>query len=474
MFLSDQGRDAIIMKRIMTGEHFPAIGAPSSIGQIYLGPFYYYLIAPFLLLFNFNPIGMSFGASILSIIGLIIIYIILKKEFNDTVGIIFLLLTTFSSINIEMSRFSWNPNLLPYFSFFTLYLFYKMVQKQKIIYSILFGIFFGLSLQLHYLAALLILPIIFYYLVTVIPNLFRDPNQILKRVQNDIFSIISFIIVSLPLLIFDLRHDFINSNNFLKFFTQGGITQQSALYLRIIEVVQNGINYAFSINVSFIIIVFLIILLFFWILLLKKTKSSCLFVLNIANICLFFFGFSLLNSLRLPHYYGQIYISIYLVMAYLLSNLKEYLPKYWKVLISAFFIGFIIINFQKYNFLYKPGSNQISHSQKVAEFLAPKIGSKPFNIATWPVELTEDNYSYFLEIKGLVPADRTKVEITDQMFVLCNKKPCRILDSPSWNISMFGPAKIDKIWEVEEITIYKLIHNNLESRIQNLERNSEF
>ena len=50
-FLGDQGRDAIIIKRILTLEHFPAIGAPSSVGQVYLGPFYYYLMAPFLLLF---------------------------------------------------------------------------------------------------------------------------------------------------------------------------------------------------------------------------------------------------------------------------------------------------------------------------------------------------------------------------------------------------------------------------------------
>ena len=59
-FLGDQGRDAIILKRIIAFEHFPAIGAPSSLGQIYLGPFYYYLTAPFLLLFNFNPVGPVF------------------------------------------------------------------------------------------------------------------------------------------------------------------------------------------------------------------------------------------------------------------------------------------------------------------------------------------------------------------------------------------------------------------------------
>ena len=52
-FLGDQGRDAIIIKRMLTFEHLPAIGAPTSVGQVYLGPFYYYFIAPWLLLFKF-------------------------------------------------------------------------------------------------------------------------------------------------------------------------------------------------------------------------------------------------------------------------------------------------------------------------------------------------------------------------------------------------------------------------------------
>src|SRR3989338_2371818 len=89
-FLSDQGRDAIILKRIITLEHFPAIGAPSSVGQVYLGPFYYYLIAPFLGLFNFDPIGPAFGVALLSIIGIIAAYFAVKKEISLAVAFFFL------------------------------------------------------------------------------------------------------------------------------------------------------------------------------------------------------------------------------------------------------------------------------------------------------------------------------------------------------------------------------------------------
>ena len=55
-------------------------------------------------------------------------------------------------------------------------------------------------------------------------------------------------------------------------------------------------------------------------------------------------------------------------------------------------------------------------------------------------------------------ADRKKVEITEQMFVLCEREPCLIENSPSWNISMFGDAVIAETWEKEGIKIYKLVH----------------
>jgi hypothetical protein len=182
-------------------------------------------------------------------------------------------------------------------------------------------------------------------------------------------------------------------------------------------------------------------------------------MLNFLNIILFLFAFSFLNSARLPHYYNQIYFSFFLLIVYIFTDLKKrLLPLLWKIVFVLFFAGYILVNSQGYYFFYQKGANQIAHSKKVANFLAEKIGNKSFNIATWPVEFTEDNYLYFLELKGFVPADRTKIEITNQMFVLCNKQPCKILDSPSWNISMFGPAKIDKIWSVEDIKIYKLVH----------------
>src|SRR4051812_39219754 len=81
-FLGDQGRDAIIIKRLITFEHLTAIGPPSSIGQVFLGPFYYYLVAPFLPLFNFHPIGLVVGVVLIALIGFVASFIVIKKEVN--------------------------------------------------------------------------------------------------------------------------------------------------------------------------------------------------------------------------------------------------------------------------------------------------------------------------------------------------------------------------------------------------------
>ncbi len=443
-FLSDQGRDAIIVRNIVTLKHWPAIGAPSSVGQVYLGPFYYYLIAPFLLLFNFNPAGLAFGAAFLSLIGIIAGYLVTREEVGKLTAVLFLVFTAFSFENIEQSRFSWNPNLLPFFAFFTLYFFYKLMKTDKIIFAILLGTFLSFSVQLHYLAVFLTLPMI---LIAV------TDRKLIIKLGKYLVAIISFLFFSLPLVIFDLRHQFLNSKNFLTLF-KGGLVSGSSLSTRFLETIQVFFStvLTFKIN-SFVTLLILVFLAAGWFFL-KKKDSNLWIKINLLNIVTFLLFFAFMNASRLPHYFGPIYLSLFLVTAYYIANAK--LNRFFIILLVLLYVG---INVPHYYFFYQKGNNQIAHSQKVGDFLATKINHQPFNIATWPVQLTEDNFVYFLELKGLVPANRQKAEITDQMFVLCDQEPCEILNSPSWNISMFGPAKIDNIWDVDGIKIYKLIHN---------------
>ena len=190
-FLSDQGRDAIIIKRIITFEHFPAIGPPTSIGQVYLGPFFYYFIAPWLLIFRFNPTGLAFGTVFFSVFFLVLSFFLIKSSLGKTTALFFLLFNSFSYILIDFSRFSWNPNLLPYFSFFTVYLFLKARETNKKFLYFLAGSFLSFSIQLHYLALTIIPPLA----ILLLKDLYQNSK---KRWANILSFLVAFFIFTSP------------------------------------------------------------------------------------------------------------------------------------------------------------------------------------------------------------------------------------------------------------------------------------
>lgn len=58
-FLGDQGRDAIVVSRMFVEKDPVFIGPITSVGDIYLGPLYYYFMLPFLWLSYPSPMVQS-------------------------------------------------------------------------------------------------------------------------------------------------------------------------------------------------------------------------------------------------------------------------------------------------------------------------------------------------------------------------------------------------------------------------------
>ncbi|KKR70154.1 MAG: hypothetical protein UU12_C0028G0008, partial [Candidatus Woesebacteria bacterium GW2011_GWA2_40_7b] len=85
-FLGDEGRDVIIVRRIFTEVHPPLIGPGTSVGNMYLGPLYYYMMAPALLLANFSPVGPAVMVVILGVLTVFLIWFIGRKWFSKVAG----------------------------------------------------------------------------------------------------------------------------------------------------------------------------------------------------------------------------------------------------------------------------------------------------------------------------------------------------------------------------------------------------
>ena len=447
-FLGDQGRDAIIVKRIITLEHFPAIGAPTSIGQVYLGPFYYYFIAPWLLLFNNQPVGLAFGVAFFSSLYLLINYFIVKELFNKKTALVSTVFLSFSYVLIDFSRFSWNPNLLPLFTLLTVYFVMKSLKTNKWYFFALSGAFISFSIQLHYLALFLCLPILIIYLI----YLLKNKEKFIRKFIYLLICSFSSIFFTSPLIIFDLRHQFLNSKNFISLFQSSGtslITKINSLFDSFYYLNLYSFNIALNKIFVYLLLLFLFIILF---ILIKKPSNlrTLLFIFLITVL-----GMSLYSGPKHPHYFATLFPLYYIIVSYFLISLKDF---FWEKYLTIFFIaGFIFLCFQKYPYFINLPNNQILLAKNVAQKIYKNIEKKKFTITALPEKYSDSTYRYFLEIWGKRAIEKDSLEKADELFVVCEKRCDVIIGNPMWDIALFAPNKIVGEWNVDGVRIYKLV-----------------
>jgi len=461
-FLGDQGRDAIIIKRIVTLEHFPAIGAPTSIGAIFLGPFYYYFLSPFLLLGNFNPVGLALGVALISLAGMGVIYFFVKKYLNKNAALWMLALITFSYVQIELARFSWNPNLLPLFAFMTLYFFSRLLEKPRLITAVIFGAFFAFSLQLHYLAALLILPILTVFIFKISQE--KKKSALLKAIGQ---AVTAFVFCSLPLVIFDLKHQFLNTNNLLKLFSSNSFIDKASYFDRFQSTLNNFFLHIFNHNFSSwcTLAVFLLSIIYYCFNF-KKIRKNYLLNINYLNYFFYLIFFAFLNSPRYPHYFGAVYYSFYLVVGYQLSVVSyRFTPRspkgktVFKIICILFIAAYIFSNSQKYLF-FQEGNSQLKRAENIAKSIIQRHPQSPYQIVALPSTETDGHIRYFLEIKNYHPMPEDTNDYVKELYVLCREEKCSPDNNPQWQIAAFKNAKIIDKWFTEDFYIYKIIHGN--------------
>src|SRR3989344_1924752 len=235
VFLGDEGRDMIIMRKIFTERKLPFLGPTASVGGFYLGPVYYWMAAPFLWLWRYDPVGPAYFVAVLGAATVFLLY----KFLRDTVGfwpaILASSLYATAPLIVRYSRSSWNPNPLPFFSLLLIYFLYLGIIHKKVIYFLAAGIAFGIGIQLHYLATILIA--IFSLVVLVNTNFKKWPQFFLTFVFG---SMITFS----PFLIFEISHNFPNFKTILEFVTRGTtVGYQTKNYSWLIANTGNIFNY---------------------------------------------------------------------------------------------------------------------------------------------------------------------------------------------------------------------------------------
>lgn len=213
-FLGDEGRDVLVVKGILEG-NLTLLGPRASAADFFTGPIYYYLMAPFLWLFNYDPVGPAIMIAIVGIATVFLVYYLGKKIFGLNAALIAAFLYTVSPVVISYSRSSWNPNPMPFFSLISVALLYKAISEKKLWLFLLVGFLLGIMLQLHYIE--LFFGAIVFATVILGNYLVHKKEVILLSIKQLLLIFAGFLIGFSPFLAFEVRHNFPNFRTIVNF-----------------------------------------------------------------------------------------------------------------------------------------------------------------------------------------------------------------------------------------------------------------
>lgn len=467
-FLGDEGRDVIVVRRLLTQGHPPLIGPGTSIGNMYLGPAYYYMMAIPLLLSNYNPVGPAIFIALLGVATIFFLWRMAREWFGSVAAFVGALLYAISPVVIIYSRSSWNPNIMPFFATLTVYSMWRAWVKKQYKWLIIAGISFACVLQSHYLGLLLLPVILVTWLLAFMKSLSKRRMLIFSAI-----SLVLFLLLMSPLAIFDFRHNFINSKAIIAFFSDRQTTVSikpwnaiPLLWPTLISVTTDLVGA--KLMLAGTIVAGIIGLDFVYLYLIKKEKYGEKKVSIILTLSLWL-GFALLGlGLYKQHIYDHYFGFIFTVPFIILGATVQFLVgKKNKILLVAviLFVAFIsLVDFQNSPLRSAP-NRQLERAKIVSKKVGEIANGEKFNFALIADSNYDSGYRYFLDLDNTKVVDinpqNTKDTITNQLIVVCEriKEKCDPTTNPKTEIAAWGWSKVVAVYDdVFGVTIYKLAH----------------
>lgn len=476
-FLGDEGRDVLAVKHILDG-HITLLGPHSSAADFYYGPIYFYMIAPFLWLFRFDPVGPAVFIALLGIATVGLVYYVGKRFFGEGAGLSAAALYTVSPIVIAYSRSSWNPNPLPFVSLLTFFVLYLALVKPWWWKFGLVGFLLGIAIQLQYIALFLIFGIGIYTLVGTISTL--QKKFLLPLLQRWGLMFGGFLVGWSPFLAFEVHHNFPNLRTIF-YFLLGKYDTNVPVHSTPLGQVHEAFFMLFGrlvtrfpqITVAHVqdkpetylwylatMLLGLIAVIAIW-----KMQDR---LVKLLFLCWLIFGVGLFAFYKkdiYDYYLGFMFPLPFLLLGNLIRlPFQEKKLSLAKPFVVLLFIGLFVINLLGMPFRYEP-NRQKQQVETISKFVLSKTDNKPFNFALITPGNSDHAYRYYFEILGHSPVtiqnnavDPGRKTVTDQLLIVCEDIHCQPLGNPLFEVAGFGRAEIAGEWDVSVVKVYKLVH----------------
>ncbi|HLC88076.1 MAG TPA: glycosyltransferase family 39 protein [Patescibacteria group bacterium] len=468
-FLGDEGRDALIVGKMLLNFDFPLLGAPTSVGNMYNGPLYYYMMASAMAVWWMNPVAAAIMVALIGTATVALVYYLARVWFGKVAAIISATLYALSPVNIVYSRSSWNPNPAPFFALLGIIGLYKSYRTKNYLWLIITGGALAFAVQMH-LLALILIPVYGLIWLFALKEKIKDKADLRNFWLGLGLAFLTFIFLMSPMAIFDYKYNQQNFNAFTTFFFGDRASTVNLNPFNTLERIvpiysENLINrYMAGGNYWLMLLVSLLVLLpiiIFLVNLIKKRRFSWpYFTLSIWFIG-GIMGLALYKQTIYDHYSSFLNPAIFLLFGSIVNLINSIDSKRVNQYVrGAFFLLFlvlVIVNLQLSPSL-SPPNRQLQRTQEVAKFIISQTGDKPFNFALIAERNYDAAYQFFLDQYGHKPG-QLPFEKTEQLFVVCEDKICEPVGHSKFEISAFGWSKIEWQKESSGVKVFKLVHN---------------
>lgn len=402
-FWYDQGRDALVIWDLIHNGKLFLIGPMMGNTGIFRGPWYYYLITPAYYFSNGNPLYASYLLVLISVFGLFILYKLGEKIGGKRLGLISLIIASFSSYVIGASRWLSNPTPTLLTGIVFIYLVLKLFDKKwwalpSIALTIGLGLNFGAATEIFLIPALLFI----FYL----------QRKLLPKFKIVAISFVAFIFTFLPQIIFEIRHQGVMSKAFYNF-----IFNEKTFTINFVEILSGrALRYynlfaskfwdgGFNSFLPFFIL-FLIVLIFKFKIYWKDDKFKVLFITFISPFVGTLFFVSNLGGFY-DYYFTAFYFVFILMFSYVLNDIFSL--KLGKVAVFIFLIIFINQNYKSFEY-YKTSLNDpeiIAFKNQISAINWIKNDqTEEFNVDVYVPPVVPYAYDYLFKWQGLIQVEK--------------------------------------------------------------------
>ena len=207
LFHFDSARDWLWVRDLAISKKLILVGPWSSLQGVFYGPLTYYLLAIFFVLFDGQPVGGSIYALIMNLTALILLYRFLKLRLSSAVGLIGLTLLAFAPLSLYVSTFIFQTNPSLILGVLILEPLYRLSRGDRQALPWI-AVIAGLGVQTNLFWAGFLLPYIIFLVLWL---------RLKLTWRLGIKTIICFSIPLLPQVVFELRHDWLQTRSVLGF-----------------------------------------------------------------------------------------------------------------------------------------------------------------------------------------------------------------------------------------------------------------